>query len=75
MHSTRNYQNFLDAFLTGVVKERTVNSRPRCLSILAIRDGIGQEGAMLWSVRCRVSITSELFHGVFGMERSTYPLS
>ncbi len=37
----------------------------RCLSILAIHDGIGQEGAMLWSVRCGVSITSELFHEVF----------
>ncbi len=55
----------LDAFLAGVVKERTVIGRHRCLSILAICDGIGQEGAMLRSVRCGVSITSELFHDLF----------
>ncbi len=42
--------NLLDAFLTGVIKERTVISRRRCLSILAVHDEIGQEGAMLWSV-------------------------
>jgi hypothetical protein len=48
-----------------LTKERTVISRHRCLSILAVCDGIGQEGAMLWSVRCRVSIMSELFHDVF----------
>jgi hypothetical protein len=29
-------------------------------------DGIGQEMAMFWSVRCGVSIMSELFHDVFG---------
>ncbi len=57
--------SWLDAFLTGVVKDRTVISRHRCLRILAKRDEAGQEGAMLWSVRCRVSITSELFHDVF----------
>ncbi len=57
--------NLLDAFLTGVVKERTVISRHRRLRILAVRDGIRQERAMLWSVRCGVSITSELFHDVF----------
>ncbi len=28
--------------------------------------GLGKKGAMLWSVRCRVSITSELLHGIFG---------
>ena len=64
MQETTN--NLLDAFLTGVVKDRTVISWHRCLSILAVRDGIGQERTMLWSVRCGVSITSELFHDVFG---------
>ncbi len=31
-----------------------------------MHDGIGQEGAMLWSIRCGVSITSELFHDIIG---------
>ncbi len=57
--------DLLGAFLTGVVKERTVISRRRCLSILAVRDGIGQEETMLWFVRRGVSITSELFHDAF----------
>ncbi len=54
----------LDAFLASIVKERTVVSRRWCVSILAVCDGIGGDGEMLWSVRCGVSIPSELFHDV-----------
>ncbi len=54
----------MDAFLTRVVMERTVINRCRCLSILSVCDGIRQAGTMLWLVRCRVSITSELLHDV-----------
>jgi hypothetical protein len=56
--------NLFDAFLTSAIKERTVISWRRCLSILAIHGGIGVEGAMLLSVKCGVSITSELFHDI-----------
>ncbi len=56
-------------FFTGIVKERTVIGRHRCLSIFAVSDGIGQEGTMLWFVRYRVGITSEFFHDAFGHKK------
>ncbi len=48
--------DLLDVLFTSIVKERTLVSRCRCLIVLFIIDRVRRVGAVLWLVRCGMSI-------------------
>jgi hypothetical protein len=56
--------DLLDAFSTCVIKEGTFISRCRCLIVFSVSDGIGGVGTMLWFVRRRMSMMSQLCHDI-----------
>ena len=65
LHNIKTAGNLLNLFLAGIIECETVVSWSGRLVVLAVQDGIGRVGTMLFLHWFGMSIASQLFEDVF----------